>query len=180
MNRQQRSGYLLMAISALLLVLGTAGYSVSGTIDDIVTPNAPERTFFADDPLPEHTWSMFLSASVTITWERDDIYVVIVDEDEKRTCEAVPIGLINQESTTACGPFDTDVIASANDGDAGLIWEVQQGVYYAGIGTFQEGQVLPEGTTVDLSYEVHLQAAFATYFIIAIIGIGGFAYSKSE
>ena len=59
-----------------------------------------------------------------------------------------------------------------------MIWDVESGVHYAGIGTVEND--LPSGVDVNMSYSVHLQASFATYFLFALIGIGGLAYSRVE
>jgi hypothetical protein len=179
MRKQEKIGYGIVAFAVLLMLGGTVGISVEGAVDDITTPNYPERTFFADEALPEQSLAVFVSATLTLTWDRDDIYVVIADEDEKNTCESQPPGLFNQGTSTSCGPFDTDLVASGNDGNEGLTWKVEEGTYYVGIGTLeQEG--LPEGTVVDLTYTVDLSAGFALYFVFALIGIAGLAYTRVE
>ena len=78
----------------------------------------------------------------------------------------------------ACTPYDADVLAAGTDGEEGLTWDVEAGVHYAGIGTVEEG--LPSGVEVNMSYSVHLQAGFATYFLFALLGIAGLAYSRVE
>ena len=88
MRKQEKIGYGLVVVAVLLAIGGSVGFVLEGDVSDIPTPNVPERTFFADEPLPENGLSTFISASLTLTWDRDDIYVVIVDEDEKKTCEA--------------------------------------------------------------------------------------------
>jgi hypothetical protein len=178
-RKQEKVGYATILVAVLLGALGTVGFSLEGEINDIATPTVPERTFFADESLPEHGFTLFVSATLTLNWDRNDIYVVIVDEDEKKTCESQPPGIFNEGTTTACTPYDADVVAGATNGVEGLVWEVSEGVYYAGIGTFDDDG-LPDGTEVNLAYEVHLQAGFVTYFIIAMIGIAGFAYSRVE
>jgi len=179
MRKQEIIGYSMVGVAVLLVLVGTVGFTVEGEITDITTPTFPERTFFADDPLPEQSLAVFVSATLTLKWDRDDVYVVIADEDEKNTCESQPPGLFNQGGSNSCGPFDTDVVASGNNGQDGLVWEVEKGTYFAGIGTLnQDG--LPEGTTVDLTYSLDLKAGFATYFVFALIGIGGLAYSRVE
>ncbi len=178
MRKQEKVGYGMVAVAVLLTLGGSIGFVMDGEVNDIPTPNAPERTFFGDEPLPENGLSTFISARLTLTWDRDDIYVVIVDEDEKKTCEAPPPGLLNQGSTTACTPYDADVRAAGTDGSEGLNWDVEPGVHFAGIGTV--GQTLPEGTEVNMFYEVHLQAGFVSYFLFALLGVGGLAYSRVE
>ena len=83
MRKQEKIGYGLVGVALLLVVLGSIGFTSTGEVNDVPTPNFPERTFFADEPLPENGLTTFISATVTLTWDRDDIYVVIVEEDEK-------------------------------------------------------------------------------------------------
>jgi len=177
-RKQEKIGYALVGLSLVLLALGSIGFTTTGEVNDLPTPNVPEKTFFGDEPIPENGLSTFITAELTLTWDRNDIYVVIVDEDEKKTCESQPPGLFNEGTTTACTPYDADVLAAGNNGEEGLSWEVQPGVHYAGIGTV--GDALPEGTEVNMAYSVHLQAGFATYFLFALMGVGGFAYSRVE
>ena len=178
MRKQEMIGYALVALSLVLVVLGSIGFTTTGEVNDLPTPNVPEKTFFGDEPIPENGFSTFITAKLTLTWDRNDIYVVIVDDDEKKTCESQPPGLFNEGSTTSCTPYDADVLAAGNNGEEGLSWEVQPGVHYAGIGTVDDA--LPEGTEVNMDYSVHLQAGFATYFLFALVGVGGFAYSRVE
>ena len=178
MRKQEKIGYGLVGLALLLVLLGSIGFTTTGQVGDIPTPNVPEQTFFADDPLPENGLTTFISATVTLTWDRNDIYVVIAEEDEKKRCESLPPGFIGQGSNTACTPYDTDVLVAGTDGEEGLTWDVEPGVYYAGIGTVEDA--LPSGVEVDISYSVHLQAGFASYFLFALLGIGGLAYSRVE
>jgi hypothetical protein len=176
-RKQEKLGYGLVALSLVLVVLGSIGFTMTGEINDLPTPNTP-GTFFGDDPIPDNGLSTFITAELTLTWDRDDIYVVIVDEDEKKSCESPPPGLFNEGSTTACTPYDADVLAAGNNGDEGLVWDVQPGVHYAGIGSVEDR--LPAGTQVNMSYAVHLQAGFVSYFLFALVGVGGFAYTRVE
>ena len=148
MRKQEKIGYGLVGVAVVFLLLGSIGFTT------------------------------FISATVTLKWDRDDIYVVVADEDEKKRCESEPPGIFNQGTTMACGPYDADVLAGGTDGEEGLIWDVESGVHYAGIGTVEND--LPSGVDVNMSYSVHLQASFATYFLFALIGIGGLAYSRVE
>jgi hypothetical protein len=177
-RKQEKLGYGLVALSLVLVVLGSIGFTMTGEINDLPTPNTPGKTFFGDDPTPDNGLSTFITAELTLTWDRDDIYVVIVDEDEKKSCESPPPGLFNEGSTTACTPYDADVLAAGNNGDEGLVWDVQPGVHYAGIGSVEDR--LPAGTQVNMSYAVHLQAGFVSYFLFALVGVGGFAYTRVE
>ena len=180
MRKQEKVGYGLVVVAVLLMLAGAVGITLEGSITDITTSKLPaQRTFFADEALPEQSLAVFVSATLTLTWDREDIYVVIADEDEKNTCESQPPGLFNQGSSTTCGPFDTDLVASGSDGENGLRWEVQEGTYFAGIGTLNRDG-LPDGTQVDLAYSVDLSAGFALYFVFALIGVAGLAYTRVE
>ena len=178
MRKQQKIGYGMVVVAVLLGLVGTVGFVLEGQVNDVPTPNVPERTFFGDEPLPENGLTAFVSASLTLTWDRDDIYVVIVDEDERNTCDATPPALTNPALSKACTPYDGDIIASGTDGSEGLTWDVEAGVYFAGIGTF--GDSMPEGTEVNMNYEVHLRAGFVAYFLFALLGMAGFAYTRME
>jgi hypothetical protein len=175
LRRQEKIGYGAVVVAVFLGLLGTVGYSLEGVVSDVPTPNVPNRSFFADEPLPEQTLAVFLSATMTLNWDRDDVFVVIVDEDEKNTCDVQ----LYSPASMVCTMYDEDVIVSSTNGEEGLVWEVEEGVYYAGIGTSDQGG-LPQGTAVDLTYSVHLQAGFASYFVFALIGVSGLAYSRVE
>ena len=176
MRKQEKIGYGVLVVVLLLFIVGTVGYTIEGEVNDVPTPNAPQKTFFADEPLPEQTLRTLVSATLTLTWDRDDAYVVIADEDEKNTCTSLPTGLF--PNSEGCGPTDSDVVAGGMDGQEGLTWDVEAGVYFAGVGTNTEG--LPQGSEVNIFYEVHIKADFVTYFILALIAAAGFAYTRVE
>ena len=90
MRKQENIGYAVVVVAVLLCLLGTIGLRLDGEVNDIPTPNVPERTFFADEPLPEQAFGAVISATLTLNWDRDDIYVVIAGEDEKKSCESLP------------------------------------------------------------------------------------------
>ena len=165
-----------MIFVALVLVLaGTVGVTVDGTTSiDVVTTGG--KTVFADEPLPEHSLGALIAADLTLNWDREDIYVVIVDEDEKLRCESSGV-LGDFESGTSCTANDSDVIAGSTDGVEGLQWTVAPGIHYAGLGTVPGGLSLSESGVV-LDYEVNLHASFGLYFFFFLLGIAGFAYTR--
>ena len=178
MRKQQKIGYALVVLCVLLTVGGSVGLTLTGDVEGIPTPNVPDRTFYADEPLPENGLSTFISARLTLTWDRDDIYVVIVDENEKQRCESTSPILSNPGTSNACTAYDPDVLALGQNGEEGLSWDIISGTHYAGIG--KADQPLPAGTEVNMAYEVNLHAGFASYFLFALLGVAGFAYSRVE
>ena len=63
-------------VSALLLViLGTAGFTIDDSVDSIPTPNVPNSVFFADDPMQSNPLALLISANVDITWDRNDVFL---------------------------------------------------------------------------------------------------------
>ena len=67
------------------------GYTFTGEIEDVPTPNAPNQAFFSGEPLPENSLSSFVSAELTITWDRNDVWIALVDAEEKKRCEDVRV-----------------------------------------------------------------------------------------
>ena len=169
-----------MLISLFLMYVGWSGIVLDGEVSDIPTPNTPDRTYFSDEPLPEQVLAPFFVADLTLTWDRDDIYVVIVEEDEKKRCEATPPGLSDLERGSSCSSRDADiiVIGSAGEGQDGIEWRVDSGIYHVGMGSaFAE---FPEGTDLNVNYAVHLHASFIVYFLLSLITVGGLAYSRVD
>lgn len=177
MKRQEAIGYGAIVVSILLVILGYNGMTFEGEIQDIPTPNTPNRSYFADEPLPEKGFGPFLAVTLDLVWDRDDVYAVIVDQDEKNTCESTPPGLQDFGDAAKCGPYDSDVIAGSTDGSSGLTWQVEPGTYHVGIGTFEP---TPDGFEVNMQYTVQLQAGFALYFVFILVGIFGLAYTRVE
>ena len=63
-------------------------------VDDVPTPNVQGLVFFADDPLPGNAASLVLNADTTITWDRDDIFLVISDEERKSNAMILPMAVV--------------------------------------------------------------------------------------
>ena len=67
MRKQEKIGYGVLVVALLLFIVGTVGYTIEGEVNDVPTPNAPQKTFFADEPLPEQTLRTLVSATLTLT-----------------------------------------------------------------------------------------------------------------
>tara|TARA_B110000444_G_scaffold259679_1_gene304199 strand:- start:20104 stop:20637 length:534 start_codon:yes stop_codon:yes gene_type:complete len=175
-------GYLMAGFALFLIVIGSIGYTIEGEVEDIPTPNIDGFVFFSDEALPENPVSLFVSADTIITWDRDDIFLVIANESKKTQCDGIRAnqgGFLQTESNSqTCQYGDTGYEATAIDGTSGAQWHVISGTYYAGIGT-QSG-ALPAGTDLNLSYEVKLSASFPTYLFSFLIGIGGVGLSRMK
>jgi hypothetical protein len=182
MMQSKTIGYSMAGLAVFIMLIGTIGYTVEGEVEDIPTLNIDGFVFFSEDPLPGNPVGLFVSADTTITWDRDDIFVVIADESKKNQCDGIRStggGWIQSESgSKTCQYGDTGYEATASDGNTGVEWHVTSGEYYAGIGT-QSG-TLPAGAELDIQYEVKLSASFPTYLFSFLVGIGGIGLSRME
>jgi len=171
----KKTGFVLIAISTLLLLGGTVGYTMEGAVDDVPTPNVQGMVFFSDDSLPGNPASLIINADTTITWDRDDIFLVIADGGKKKQCDDIAKngGALGGFDTTSktCTYGDEGYVAAGDRGDTGVEWRVESGDFYAGIGT-KEG-LLPEGTELNLNYSVDLKLSATGYmFLIIAEGAG--------
>lgn len=165
----KKLGIALVVLFTLLLLGGTVGYTLDGTVDDTPTPNVQGLVFFADEPLPGNAASLLLNADTTITWDRDDIFLVIADGGKKKQCDDIANGgsLSGFDTTSkTCSYADQGYSAKGDDGESGVDWRVEPGEFYAGIGT-KEG-VLPAGTELDLQYSIDLTLSAAGYMFLML------------
>ena len=130
----------------------------------------PIKLFFAEEPLPENVLSPFVSAEVTITWDRDDVWIGLVDEDEKKRCEDVPNYFANGVN---CDGSSIKLVAgdSAALASDGFTWKMESGTYYAALGAKDSG--IPAGSEVLVEYRVDLGHSLLSVLIsIGSIFIG--------
>lgn len=153
-NSRGKAGFLLTGLGVILLIGGMIGYTLTGEVEDVPTPNAPNQAFFSGEPLPENMLSPFVSAELTLTWDRDDVWIGLVDESEKNRCEDVPSNFFTPG--LGCDGTSTNFVAGDSTAKAseGFTWEMDSGTYFAALGA-KDG-ALPAGTEVVVSYEVHL------------------------
>ena len=153
-NGRGKAGVFLVVLGGLFLLVGMIGYTFTGEIEDVPTPNAPNQAFFSGEPLPENFLSPLVAAELTITWDRDDVWIGLVDADEKKRCEDVPSNFFTPGM--GCDGTSTNFVAGDSGAIAseGFTWEMESGSYYAALGA-KDG-ALPAGTEVVVSYEVHL------------------------
>ena len=143
MKSAQKFGYGLITLSVILMIIGSVGYTAEGDVEEVPTPNVPDFVFFADDPLPSNPAGLFFNAEAHITWDRDDIFLVISDAATKKECDNTPAGLGGFGGGTSCNSANINSVAGgANDNNVdGVIWDVESGEYYVGIGS--KDQVAP-------------------------------------
>ena len=177
MESAQKIGYGMVTISVILMIIGSVGYTVEGDVEEVPTPNVPDFVFFADDPLPSNPAGLFFNADAHITWDRDDIFLVISDAATKKECDNTPAGLGGFGGGTSCNSANIDSVAGgANDNNVdGVIWDVVSGEYYVGIGSKDN---LPQGVEINVHYEVEVQFSFVSYLVCTLLAATGFAYAR--
>ena len=160
----------LTCFAVLFLVAGMIGFTFEGEVKGVPTPNAPNQAFFSDEPLPSNPLIGILSTELTLTWDRDDIWIGIVDEDEKDRCEDVPSLFAGG---LGCDGVSTNFVAGSADAksDTGFTWEMESGTYFAALGA-KDG-ALAEGTEVKIDYEAHIGHSLLSIVVsMFILGIG--------
>ncbi len=172
-TKKQFAGSLLVSLSILCCIFGYIGWSTEGEVSDIQTPTIRDYSFFSNEPIPSELSNFFITSQLKLNWESEEIYVVIVDEDEKNSC---PVKAAVMEGSTpggSCSSTDQDILAggAAFGPDTGITWEVEQGPHFVGLGSRVD--TLSSNADVTIGYEVHIRASFALYFIIFLVGIGG-------
>ena len=162
MESAQKIGYGLITLSLILMIVGSVGYTVEGDVEEVPTPNVPDFVFFADDPLPSNPAGLFFNAEAHITWDRDDIFLVISDAATKSECDNTPPGLGGFGGGTSCNSANINSVAgSANDNNIdGVVWNVESGEYYVGIGSKDQ---VAQGVEINVHYKVEVQFSFVSY-----------------
>ena len=177
MESAQKIGYGLITLSVVLMVIGSVGYTVEGDVEEVPTPNVPDFVFFADDPLPSNPAGLFFSADAHITWDRDDVFLVISDKETKKKCDGVPAGLGGFGGGTSCNSANINSVAGGSDDNNvdGIEWDVESGEYYVGIGAKDN---LPQGVEINVHYKVEVQFSFVSYLVCTLLAATGLAYAK--
>ena len=85
------------------------------------------KRFFPGEPLPENFLSPLVAAELTITWDRDDVWIGLVDADEKKRCEDVPSNFFTPGM--GCDGTSTNFVAGDSGAIAseGFTWEMEPG-----------------------------------------------------
>ena len=177
MKSAQKFGYGLITLSVILMIIGSVGYTAEGDVEEVPTPNVPDFVFFADDPLPSNPAGLFFNAEAHITWDRDDIFLVISDAATKKECDNTPAGLGGFGGGTSCNSANINSVAGgANDNNVdGVIWDVESGEYYVGIGSKDQ---VAQGVEINVHYKVEIQFSFVSYLVCILMAATGLAYAR--
>ena len=175
MEVNNKLGVGLMVSALLLVILGTFGFTIDDSVDSIPTPNVPNSVFFADEPMQSNPLALLVSANADITWDRNDVFLVIGDADKKSQCDGLTfIEMVNQNSEV-CTSRDNEFAAIGDDNQSGLSWQAKSGEYYVGIGTFSE---VVEDFELNVDYEIKMTLSSAGYFAMLLIFMSGFVLNK--
>ncbi len=177
MKSAQKFGYGLITLSVILMIIGSVGYTAEGDVEEVPTPNVPDFVFFADDPLPSNPAGLFFNAEAHITWDRDDIFLVISDAATKKECDNTPAGLGGFGGGTSCNSANINSVAGgANENNVdGVIWDVESGEYYVGIGSKDQ---VAQGVEINVHYKVEVQFSFVSYLVCILMAATGLAYAR--
>ena len=168
-------GYAMSAIATLLLIVGTVGITLEPASREapMSPPSFTQGTiFFGPEPLRGNPIPLLLSAEATVNWDRDDIFLVIADEDKKEECDSIPpIERMLSESQT-CKAGDSEFEVVGENGTTGLTWAPGEGEYYVGIGTLGENNPAGEGFKLDATIELNLSASgYVLTLLFGAIGV---------
>ena len=171
----RKVGYAITAIATLLLIVGTIGITLEPASREapMSPPSFTQGTvFFGPEPLRGNPIPLLLSAEATVNWDRDDIFLVIADEDKKEECDSIPpIERILSESQT-CKAGDSEFEVVGENGTTGLTWAPEDGEYYVGIGTLGENNPAGEGFKLDVTIELNLSASgYVLTLLFGAIGV---------
>ena len=68
LHRNAKIGIGLIALSVIVCLLGTIGFTTQESVEGVPTPNVPNSVFFADEPIQSNPLAF---ASVELIWEKD-------------------------------------------------------------------------------------------------------------
>ena len=156
----------------LLAGLGRVGYTTDGEFADIPAPPSDDRVVFASDPLPEHPAPALFDVEATVTWDRDDVWVAVVDQAEWERCQDAPASSFFGICTS--NDLNAVIMGAPEDRAEGITWEVAEGVHWAGYGSIGT----PTGATLNLAYSVHVQLDGAPTALLLLVGVGLLVYGR--
>ncbi len=177
MNINSKFGAGLIVVAILITAIGSIGITTKDSAEDIPTPNVQGSVYFSDEPARSNPLDLFISANAEITWDREEVFLVVADEDKKQQCNGLSfIERMNQNGET-CTSRDNEFEAVGDDNESGFIWSVESGEYYFGIGSFQD---LSSDFELNVDYEVKMTLSPAGYFATFLMLISGVVLNKYQ
>ena len=162
----------LGALLLLLAGLGRVGYTMDGEFADVPAPPSDDRVVFASDPLPEHPAPALFDVEATVMWDRDDVWVAVVDQGEWERCQDAPASSFFGICTS--NDLNAVIMGAPENRIEGITWEVADGVHWAGYGSIGT----PSGATLNLGYSVHVQLDGAPSALLLLVGAGLLVYGR--
>ena len=168
-------GFAIAGIATLLLVMGTVGISLEPPAREapMSPPSFTQGTvFFGPEPLEGNPIPLLLSVEATVNWDREDIFLVIANENKKEECESIPpIEKIFSDSQT-CKAGDSEFEVVGENGTIGLTWTPEEGEYYVGIGTLGENNSAGEGFNLAITTKLNLSTfGYLMSLTMAMFGV---------
>ena len=176
LHRNAKIGIGLIALSVIVCLLGTIGFTTQESVEGVPTPNVPNSVFFADEPIQSNPLALFVTANAEVTWDRNDVFLVVADADKKAQCEGLTL-IEQMGNNELCTSGDNEFEAVGDDNQAGVSWNVKSGEYFVGIGTMTE---TPEDFELNIDYTVDISLSATGYFVGFIFIVIGYSLTRYE
>ena len=176
LHRNAKIGTGLIALSVIVCLLGTIGFTTEESVEGVPTPNVPNSVFFADEPIQSNPLALFVTANAEVTWDRNDVFLVVADADKKAQCDGLTL-IEQMGNNELCTSGDNEFEAVGDDNQAGVSWNVKSGEYFVGIGTMTE---VPDDFELNIDYTVDISLSATGYFVGFIFIIIGYGLTRYE
>ena len=177
MSVNSKIGYGMITISVIFCVLGAIGYTIQDSTGDIPTPSVRNTVFFADEALPSNPFELFITANAEVTWDRNDIFLVIADEGKKDQCSGLTLIEMMGQNSQLCTKDDKEYKVIGDDNINGVSWDIMSEQDYVGIGSFNE---MSDGFELNVDYTVKMTLSPTSYFVSFIIIVIGFTLTRYD
>ena len=176
LHRNAKIGTGLIALSVIVCLLGTIGFTTEESVEGVPTPNVPNSVFFADEPIQSNPLALFVTANAEVTWDRNDVFLVVADADKKAQCEGLTL-IEQMGNNELCTSGDNEFEAVGDDNHTGVSWNVKSGEYFVGIGTMTETSGDFE---LNIDYTVDISLSATGYFVGFIFIVIGYSLTRYE
>lgn len=172
---RRKIGYTITTLMCIILIIGTIGISPERPTRNI--PNTPPSVtngtvFFAPVAVPDNPFSSLLSTDLSLTWDRNDVFLVIADGDKKDQCNSLSLLEKIQSTSTICKAEDDGYETIGLNNSTGIEWTINDGDYFFGIGTLGESDTDRSGLRLFISVEMKLSiTGYMLFFSLGAIGL---------